>query len=170
MHWQRLRNHGNHETVLQIQGNDDARFWSKIEKTDSCWNWVGAVLDNGYSQFRVGLGHTSGHRYSYEKLIGPIPEGLQVDHMCHNRRCVNPSHLRAVTAKQNIENHSGAMSDSKSRIRGVFWYEQQGKYRATVVHNGVQHRLGFFDDPREAEAAVIAKRNELHTHNDLDRI
>lgn len=76
------------------------RFWTKVEKTETCWNWVGAK-SSGYGTFRIEEGMIKAHRYSYELVIGPIPEGLTLDHLCRNRSCVNPWHLEPVTNKVN---------------------------------------------------------------------
>ena len=79
------------------------RFWSRVEKTDSCWNWTGGKLTNGYGYL---LGPSDGrklaHRFVYEQLVGPIPEELQIDHLCRNRVCVNPEHLEPTTQRINI--------------------------------------------------------------------
>jgi hypothetical protein len=109
------------------------------------------------------------HRFAYESINGPIPEGLQVDHICHNTSCVLVKHLRLATPSQNKENMAGARADSKSGIRGVRWARRQRKWYASVRQMGALHYLGYFDDIRDAEAAVIAKRNELFTHNNADR-
>ena len=77
------------------------RFWAKVEKTDSCWLWTAAKNDKGYGQFSVGSGLVYAHRYAYEALVGPIPEGLVIDHLCRVTLCVNPAHLEPVT---NLEN------------------------------------------------------------------
>ena len=84
-------------------------------------------------------------------------------------RCVNPAHLRVATQKQNLENLRGARRRSKTGVRGVFWIESLGRYRAEVRHWGICHHVGCFDSINEAESAVIAKRLELFTHNDVDR-
>jgi len=85
------------------------RFWAKVNKAGPtpprrpelgpCWIWT-AGLAEGYGQFRYPGGH-SAYRYAYELLVGPVPEGLQLDHLCRNRACVNPAHLEPVTALVN---------------------------------------------------------------------
>ena len=77
------------------------RFWSKIEITDKCWNWL-ADLNRGYGVFWSNGKHVKAHRFIYERLIGPIPEGKTIDHLCRNTRCVNPAHLEPVTMSENV--------------------------------------------------------------------
>ncbi len=68
---------------------------------DGCWEWTGAVNSAGYSSLGINGKHHLGHRRSYELLVGPIPEGLTIDHLCRNRLCINPHHLEPVTAAEN---------------------------------------------------------------------
>lgn len=78
------------------------RFWSKVDKSGECWVWT-AGQSHGYGCFAVKKGKTVyAHRLAYELLVGPIPNGLQIDHLCRNRRCVRPDHLEPVTRKTNI--------------------------------------------------------------------
>jgi hypothetical protein len=149
------------------------RFWPKVEKTETCWNWIAQQNAYGYGVFSRGgraAGQCLAHRYSWELASGPILEGKHLDHMCHNPACVNPEHLRVVDNKQNHENFKGAFSTSGTGVRGVSWDKTRGLFRAAVVHNYKQVQVGRFETLEEATEAVKAKRLELFTHNLLDRV
>jgi len=77
------------------------RFWSKVEVTGFCWNWVGGKYVAGYGRFTANGAGFRAHRVSYVALVGPIPEGLVIDHLCRNVACVNPDHLEPVTVRVN---------------------------------------------------------------------
>ena len=82
--------------------SEEERFWSKVEITPyGCWEWCGCLTKGGYGQFVLGT-RVYAHRYAYKMMVGEIPEGLQVDHLCRNRSCVNPEHMEIVTRKENI--------------------------------------------------------------------
>lgn len=176
MHYQRKRKQGTTgDPSPRAKGRTHAdrrpaqeRFWSKVDKSGTCWTWQATKTKGDYGTFQWNGRQGLVHRFSYEQAYGPIPVGLEIDHKCHTPACVNPAHLRAVTNKQNIENLRGARGDSKSGVRGVrrAWGE---KWRGAVTHNGVRFDVGSFNTLEEAEAAVIAKRLELFTHNDADR-
>lgn len=81
------------------------RFWVKFTRDPSgCWVWTAAVDKvTGYGKFHVAsetMGYA--HRFAYETLVGPIPDGLDIDHLCRNRACVNPAHLEPVTRQVNL--------------------------------------------------------------------
>lgn len=79
------------------------RFWDKVERiTESgCWIWTGNITRKGYGLFKIHPKNVSVHRYVYKTLVGPIPDELQLDHLCRVRNCVNPHHLEPVTAREN---------------------------------------------------------------------
>lgn len=147
----------------------EERFWSKVSKAGKCWTWTAARNPDGYGRFCIDYKMEYAHRVAYALTHGDISAGMDVDHTCYNKSCVNPSHLRAATRKQNTENREGAQSNSKSGIRGVTWHKLAGKWQAQVKHNGTATYLGLFADIADAQAAVSAKRLELFTHSDMDR-
>lgn len=77
------------------------RFWTKVRKTEGCWEWT-ACLAHGYGRFGVGRRARPAHVVAYELVIGPVPVGLDLDHLCRNRRCVRPDHLEPVTRRVNL--------------------------------------------------------------------
>lgn len=84
------------------------RFWEKVDAAGPCWIWKAAKDGNGYGLFRVDKGHIHrAHRFAYEFLVGPIPDGLVLDHLCRNQACVNPDHLEPVTNDENCRRGIG---------------------------------------------------------------
>lgn len=104
------------------------RFWSKVDKDGpipefapnlgSCWIWTAATTDVGYGTFSVGTPATRtayAHRWAYEHEIGPIPEGLDLDHLCRVRNCVRASHLEPVTRRENLLRGFGAAATNAAK-------------------------------------------------------
>lgn len=97
-HYLRWHRHGSPYGSASIPEDLEERFRSKVEvRDDGCHIWVGSRLPRGYGRF----GREYAHRFGYELAKGPIPEGLQIDHLCRNTSCVNPDHLEAVTPLEN---------------------------------------------------------------------
>ena len=100
-HYQRYLRHG-HVEITRHFGDDRQRVLSKVARdANGCWLWTGALLD-GYGIVKVGGGVRRAHRVVFEFERGPIPDGLELDHLCRVRRCVNPDHLEPVTKAENI--------------------------------------------------------------------
>lgn len=169
-HYSRVSRYGTTEPRERLTSLSE-RFWPKVSKSEGCWEWTGSKDKRGYGRIYGGVkSPLRSHRVAYELLVGPIPEGLYLDHKCHNPSCVNPDHLRPVTQKQNMENHSGPQkNNTSSGVLGVTWFKRDNNWKAQIGHNGKNIHVGYYSTIHEAEAAVIAKRLELFTHNDADR-
>jgi HNH endonuclease len=102
------------------------RFWQKVDIGD-CWHWTANTCHQGYGFFKLDGRNQRAHRVAYEALVGPIPAGLQIDHLCKNRTCVNPDHLEPVTGQENVR---------RSAVATVARARQQSH---TACKNGHDH-------------------------------
>ena len=147
----------------------DVRFWQKINRTPTCWLWTDHLNADGYGRLLVGDRKIMAHRYSWELAGNSVPEGMQLDHACRNRACVNPAHLRVTTQFENMQNLAGAQSRNRTGVRGVTWDSAKRRYRVQVGKNNQIHYGGRFKALDEAAEAARQLRLSLFTHNDADR-
>jgi hypothetical protein len=87
------------------QYSTEERFWQKfvIEPENGCWLWTSALNNRGYGLFQMDRIAKSAHKFAFEKFYHKILSGLVIDHVCKIKRCVNPTHMRLMTSKQNLE-------------------------------------------------------------------
>jgi hypothetical protein len=88
----------------------------KFTVAPGCWPWHGATLPNGYGEIwdPVARKNRMAHRRVYELLVGPIAAGLQIDHLCRNKACVNPAHMEQVTSRENTVRHYRWVREQKA--------------------------------------------------------
>lgn len=91
-------------------------FWTQVDKSGECWMWTGPVTDYGYGICNRAQEQYA-HRLAYRWLVGPIPEGFEVDHLCRMKLCVNPAHLEPVTKQENIRRQNALTSGKAQRAR-----------------------------------------------------
>lgn len=115
MHYSRERRYGSLAPLPPLPTAAE-RFWALVDKSagpDGCWPWTGRIERTGYARFYANGRTVAAHRFAYELVVGLIPEGLVLDHVCHSadchlgsecphRRCVNPAHLCPVTNRENV--------------------------------------------------------------------
>jgi hypothetical protein len=95
----------NYRPIPKLTEEQRQRFWSRVEvpnQPSCCWEWTGALTDRGYAEVSLdGLVFKS-HRVAYSDLIESVPTDKMIDHLCRNRKCVNPDHLQIASDKMNV--------------------------------------------------------------------
>ena len=141
----------------------EQRFWAKVDKDGPvpdyrpelgpCWSWAAGRNGCGYGTFRAGGRMVYAHRFAYELLVGPITPGLQVDHLCRARNCVNPAHMEPVTQQENFERGLGPMAIGRWQrakthcpaghsydVANIYWYK--GRRYCRPCHRGRRRVAG----------------------------
>lgn len=146
-------------------------FGARTKWQGHCLVWTGTIYDTGYGEISTGQGARQlVHRWAWEQKHGKIPPRMQIDHMCHNRSCVNVDHLRLATPKQNLENMlRGNSGSAAGGIRGVAWDASREQWMATIGHNGKMTNLGRYESKEIAAAVALGARLALFKYNLADR-
>lgn len=165
MHYQRLKKTGSTEIDNPRYTDTEESFAARTAKDGDCIVWTGLQNPFGYGVIHRDGKKIPAHRYAWERVNGPIPGGMVIDHMCWNRACVNVEHMRLATQAQNTQNLSGPRATSKSGIRGVSWVSARNRWLVTARVGGKRYSAGTFVDKEEAGIAAAKLRAEVMTHS-----
>ena len=139
---------------------DEQRFWENVDRSggpDACWPWL-AASSNGYGAVSYEGRMSPSHRVAYTLLVGPIPEGLVIDHLCRNPPCQNPKHLEPVTQAENVRRgDSGKMWAAKTHCPRGHPYSGENLY--ITITGGRACRICGRAHRREYKARVKEKMN-----------
>lgn len=133
-----------HRGCFRVESEDERWrrcFIPKLRQQGECVVWTGCLDDDGYGWFSVDGKRMPAHRYAYERANGPIPEGLQLDHLCRTHPCVHVDHVEPVTQRENI-------------LRGESPYAR--KARQTQCKNG--HEFNPENTYRRADGTRVCRR------------
>ena len=119
------------------------RLWPRVEKTlGGCWLWTGHVNRKGYGMIADADGrYREVHRVVYEIEVGPVPAGLELDHLCRNPRCVNPAHLDPVTHRENVLRGAGWGAANAAKERCSYGHPFTPENTRLYTHRGQTRRV-----------------------------
>lgn len=112
------------------------RFWKYVEKSAApggCWLWTGGKDKRGYGFFWSGSQGVRAYRWAFEHLVGPVPPGMHLDHLCRVTGCVNPAHLEIVTPRENIMRGSGVAAKYAARTHCAAGHPLSGENLTTTT-------------------------------------
>ena len=136
------------------------------DRKSGCWLFTGYLTPLGYG--KVGGGGKHGpvlraHRVTYEHFRGPIPDGMQLDHLCRVPRCVNPDHLEPVTFRENLDRSQKGPGPTRriAHYRGIACDKRDGMWFGQIKWTGARYKTSRFKTPEEARAAYVTMCERL---------
>jgi hypothetical protein len=150
-----------------MKGTPRQRFERKVlPLSDGCWMWLGASAGGGYGDFHITAEpgkqrKMPAHRFAYETYVGPIPAGLQIDHLCRNRWCVNPEHLEPVTQQENIRRGFWA---TKTHCPQGHEYTEENTYRHARGDRQCRECIRTRDRARSRTQPAPTQPNKENNH------
>jgi hypothetical protein len=135
------------------QGPEPDRFWGFVDKTGDCWLWTGSLDRKGYGSWtRPEQRKIGAHRFAYQLVVGPIPEGLDLDHLCRVPQCVNPAHLEPVTRQVNIQRGANRNREKTHCKRG-HEFTAENIYATKAGGRGCRAcRAAYFEEVKRSRA------------------
>lgn len=160
MHYQRVMKYGDPHAGIAKYDTWQEALDNRVQGDGECLTWTGAKNQHGYGRTKVQDGGLRVvHHLAWERERGPIPEGMEIDHVCFNRACVRLAHLRLATKSDNARHRQGAQPNSKSGVRNV--HARNGRWVVRLKSKGVHHEFGTYDTIAEAEKVAIRARREM---------
>ena len=155
-----LRTGDPNATRSLVRGSAQDRIAAYTYRDGSCLRWTGYKRPDGYGLASLDGRMQGAHRVSYIAFVGPIPDGMEVDHTCYVRDCVEPSHLRLVTRKENNDSRSGRQVTNTTGVVGVH-PRRNGMFQALIRKDNKRYHVGTFASVAEAHKALDAERARL---------
>lgn len=158
MHYRRWKTHDT-TSVVTSSHNAEETFLARVQRQNECLIYLSVQKEARYIQMAYRGKRVQVHRYAWERVNGPIPAGMYIDHICHNTRCVNTEHLRLATPQQNSAHRSGIPRETITGIRNV--RKHRDGWQVQVKKGGVVHYFGKFYDLEDASEAAEQARKRL---------
>lgn len=158
MHFRRWQRNGDPEARQVYRGDPKAALAAYTKRDGECLVWTRALSPDGYAVMKAGGRSDQAHRVAWALTHGPIPDGMQVDHICHNRACVEMSHLRLASWSENQWNRKG--STSATGHRNVY-AAKGGGYYVQIRHHSKKISFGSYSNLSDAAEAARRGRREL---------
>lgn len=165
-HYWRCRKHGDPHhggPINRAYRTPEEAFAARTERRGECLIWTGSKNDRGYGKLQVRGRLKYAHVYAWERVNGPVPDGMDVDHRYHcDRLCCELLHLRLASRSDNLSNRSGASPLRTYDLpRNVYLHTKTGRYFVRVTKNGKAHNFGIYGAVEDAALAAERARREL---------